>query len=199
MSIRLGVNIDHVATLRNARGEKHPDPYSAALSALKYGADSITIHLREDRRHINDVDLKKITKRTIFTFQKVIFSLFQNGGYKISILDKSVFINDNFIGYDKNYFLNNRGLAPPITKINNTVAKKYEDQFPNMFIMPKLMYDYGTDQITVQRMMSTGSLKNTKKAIIFNAISDFIIISLLILIIFFQICLIPSILIPDFD
>ena len=44
MSIRLGVNIDHVATLRNARGEKHPDPYSAALSALKYGADSITIH-----------------------------------------------------------------------------------------------------------------------------------------------------------
>ena len=42
---------------------------------------------------------------------KVIFSLFQNGGYKISILDKSVFINDNFIGYDKNYFLNNRGLA----------------------------------------------------------------------------------------
>ena len=75
---------------------------------------------------------------------KVIFSLFQNGGYKISILDKSVFINDNFIGYDKNYFLNNRGLAPPITKINNTIAKKYEDQFPNMFIMPKLMYDYGT-------------------------------------------------------
>lgn len=62
MSIRLGVNIDHVATLRNARGEKHPDPYSAALSALKYGADSITIHLREDRRHINDIDLKKITK-----------------------------------------------------------------------------------------------------------------------------------------
>ena len=62
MSIRLGVNIDHVATLRNARGENHPDPYSAALSALKYGADSITIHLREDRRHINDVDLKKITK-----------------------------------------------------------------------------------------------------------------------------------------
>ena len=61
MSIRLGVNIDHVATLRNARGEKHPDPYSAALSALKYGADSITIHLREDRRHINDNDLKTIS------------------------------------------------------------------------------------------------------------------------------------------
>ncbi len=62
MSIRLGVNIDHVATLRNARGEKHPDPYLSAISALKFGADSITIHLREDRRHINEQDLKKISK-----------------------------------------------------------------------------------------------------------------------------------------
>ena len=51
--IRLGVNIDHVATIRNARGEFHPDPYKAALYAMKCGADSITIHLREDRRHIN--------------------------------------------------------------------------------------------------------------------------------------------------
>ena len=58
MSIRLGVNIDHVATIRNARGEKHPEPYKIAKMALKYGADSITIHLREDRRHINDKDLK---------------------------------------------------------------------------------------------------------------------------------------------
>ncbi len=60
--IRLGVNIDHVATLRNARGEKHPDPYMAAIEVLKYGADSITIHLREDRRHIIDNDLKRISK-----------------------------------------------------------------------------------------------------------------------------------------
>ena len=59
---RLGINIDHVATLRNARGEIHPDPYKAALNVMKYGADSITIHLREDRRHIKDFDLKKITK-----------------------------------------------------------------------------------------------------------------------------------------
>tara|TARA_Y100001970_G_C14086276_1_gene777489 strand:- start:488 stop:1207 length:720 start_codon:yes stop_codon:yes gene_type:complete len=59
--INLGVNIDHVATIRNARGEKHPEPINAALLALKYGADSITIHLREDRRHINDNDLKIIS------------------------------------------------------------------------------------------------------------------------------------------
>ena len=59
---RLGINIDHVATLRNARGEVHPDPYKAALNVMKYGADSITIHLREDRRHIKDFDLRKIAR-----------------------------------------------------------------------------------------------------------------------------------------
>ena len=57
---RLGVNIDHVATVRNARGEKYPSPLRAALLAEKNGADSITIHLREDRRHINEIDLKLI-------------------------------------------------------------------------------------------------------------------------------------------
>ena len=61
--IKLGVNIDHVATVRNARGENYPDPLQAALLAQKYGADSITIHLREDRRHINDNDLKKINSK----------------------------------------------------------------------------------------------------------------------------------------
>ena len=58
--IRLGVNIDHVATVRNARGEDYPSPLRAALIAQKNGADSVTIHLREDRRHINEKDLKQI-------------------------------------------------------------------------------------------------------------------------------------------
>ena len=57
---RLGINIDHIATLRNARGETHPDPVYAAKFVNKSGADSITIHLREDRRHIKDLDAKKI-------------------------------------------------------------------------------------------------------------------------------------------
>ena len=57
---RLGVNIDHIATIRNARGEHHPDPCFAASQVIKMGADSVTIHLREDRRHINDADAKKI-------------------------------------------------------------------------------------------------------------------------------------------
>tara|TARA_B100000767_G_scaffold273388_1_gene303348 strand:+ start:585 stop:1310 length:726 start_codon:yes stop_codon:yes gene_type:complete len=61
--IRLGVNIDHVATVRNARGENYPSPLRAALIAQKNGADSITIHLREDRRHIREHDLKEIKKQ----------------------------------------------------------------------------------------------------------------------------------------
>ena len=61
--IRLGVNIDHVATVRNARGEMYPSPLRAALIAQKNGADSVTIHLREDRRHINERDLKQIKSK----------------------------------------------------------------------------------------------------------------------------------------
>ena len=76
---RLGVNIDHVATVRNARGESHPDPYYAALQVVKMGADSVTIHLREDRRHINDLDAKKICKT-----KKVLVNL------EISVNDKIV-------------------------------------------------------------------------------------------------------------
>jgi len=58
--IRLGVNIDHVATLRNARGGVHPDPFTVAQAAVAAGADGITIHLREDRRHIRDSDAQTI-------------------------------------------------------------------------------------------------------------------------------------------
>ena len=76
---RLGVNIDHVATIRNARGEHHPDPYYAALQVMKMGADSVTIHLREDRRHINDLDAKKICK-----LKKILVNL------EISMNDKIV-------------------------------------------------------------------------------------------------------------
>ena len=76
---RLGVNIDHIATLRNARGEIHPDPCFAASEVIKMGADSVTIHLREDRRHINDVDAKKICK-----LKKILVNL------EISMNDKIV-------------------------------------------------------------------------------------------------------------
>ena len=58
--LRLGVNIDHVATIRNARGGDHPDPVRAAFAAAEAGADGITAHLREDRRHIRDEDIARL-------------------------------------------------------------------------------------------------------------------------------------------
>ena len=58
--LRLGVNVDHVATVRNARGGIHPDPVRAALLAADAGADGITAHLREDRRHISDEDIERL-------------------------------------------------------------------------------------------------------------------------------------------
>lgn len=60
-AVRLGVNIDHVATVRNARGGVHPDPVRAAEEAIRAGADGITAHLREDRRHITDPDIEALT------------------------------------------------------------------------------------------------------------------------------------------
>jgi len=60
--LKLGINIDHVATIRNARGVLHPEPLKAALIAQNAGADNITAHLREDRRHISDIDIKKLVK-----------------------------------------------------------------------------------------------------------------------------------------
>jgi pyridoxine 5-phosphate synthase len=60
--VRLGVNIDHVATIRNARGGRHPDPLRAAHLAVEAGADGITAHLREDRRHISDTDIARLKR-----------------------------------------------------------------------------------------------------------------------------------------
>src|ERR1700746_1852558 len=63
LPIVLGVNIDHVATVRNARGGRHPDPVKAAEAAIAAGADGITAHLREDRRHILDADVILLKER----------------------------------------------------------------------------------------------------------------------------------------
>ncbi len=60
--LRLGINIDHVATIRNARGGRHPDPVRAAKLAAQAGADGITAHLREDRRHISDEDIDRLAR-----------------------------------------------------------------------------------------------------------------------------------------
>ena len=88
--IRLGVNIDHVATVRNARGSSHPDPLSIAKHVMECGAHSITIHLREDRRHIRDLDVVKICKN-----KKIITNLeisLNNNVLRIALKNKPNFI-----------------------------------------------------------------------------------------------------------
>ena len=88
--IKLGVNIDHVATVRNARGDTYPDPLRAALLAQKSGADSITIHLREDRRHIIDRDLKLINAKLKIPLNLEIAATKEM--LKIAIMNKPDFI-----------------------------------------------------------------------------------------------------------
>ena len=89
-NIRLGVNIDHVATVRNARGENYPSPLRAAKTAEKCGADSVTIHLREDRRHINEFDLKLIKSNLKIPLNLEIAAT--NEMLKIAIKHKPPFI-----------------------------------------------------------------------------------------------------------
>ena len=87
---RLGVNIDHVATVRNARGSSHPDPFTIAKHVMNCGAHSITIHLREDRRHIRDLDVVKICKN-----KKIITNLeisLNKNVLKIALKNKPAFI-----------------------------------------------------------------------------------------------------------
>ena len=88
--IRIGVNIDHVATVRNARGETYTSPLRAALLAQKNGADSVTIHLREDRRHINEFDLKNIKKKLKIPLNLEIAATREM--LKIAIISKPPFI-----------------------------------------------------------------------------------------------------------
>tara|TARA_B100000780_G_C21037099_1_gene415976 strand:- start:256 stop:978 length:723 start_codon:yes stop_codon:yes gene_type:complete len=87
---RLGVNIDHVATVRNARGENYPSPLRAAIIAEKCGAHSVTIHLREDRRHINDLDLKEIKSKLTIPLNLEIAAT--NEMLKIAIRHKPSFV-----------------------------------------------------------------------------------------------------------
>ena len=87
---RLGVNIDHVATIRNARGSSHPNPVSIAKHVMECGAHSITIHLREDRRHIKDLDVVEICKN-----KKIITNLeisLNDDVLKIALKNKPHFI-----------------------------------------------------------------------------------------------------------
>ena len=161
---RLGVNIDHIATLRNARNEIHPDPVYAAKFVKKAGADSITIHLREDRRHIKDLDAKKICS---------IKGLFVNleVSTNFDIVKKALKIKPNFICIvpENRKEITTEGglnLKKNKNKINKIISKfKKEKIRTSLFINPslddiKISNKLGTDCVEIH----TGHLANLVKS-----------------------------------
>ena len=134
---RLGVNIDHVATVRNARGSSHPDPVSIAKHAMECGAHSITIHLREDRRHIRDSDVIKICKN-----KKIITNLeisLNEEILKIALKNKPSFI---CIVPEKRKEVTTEGglnLSKNLNKIKKIIKKfKKKNIRTSLFIDPNL-------------------------------------------------------------
>jgi len=134
---RLGVNIDHVASIRNARGTSHPDPISIAKHVMECGAHSITIHLREDRRHIKDLDVIEICKN-----KKIITNLeisLNDDVLKIALKNKPNFI---CIVPEKRKEVTTEGglnLSKNIRKISKIIKKfKKKKIRTSLFIDPNL-------------------------------------------------------------
>ena len=161
---RLGVNIDHIATLRNARGEYHPDPIYAAKFVKKAGADSITIHLREDRRHIKDIDAKKIC-----SLKKILVNLEISTNFKM--INKALKINPDFICVvpEKRKEVTTEGgldLRKNKNKIKIIISKfKQKKIRTSLFINPsikdiKTSYKLGSDCIEIH----TGKLSRLVKS-----------------------------------
>ena len=162
--IRLGVNIDHVATVRNARGELHPDPLEAAKFVKKNGAHSITIHLREDRRHINDFDAKKIC-----SIKNLLVNLEISTNPKI--VNIALKIKPNFICIvpENRKEVTTEGglnLKRNKNKIKKIISKFKENKIrTSLFINPsledvKISSEIGTDCIEIH----TGRLANLVKS-----------------------------------
>ena len=161
---RLGVNIDHVATLRNARGEIHPDPVNAAKCVKKNGANSVTIHLREDRRHINDQDAKKIC-----SIKNLSVNLEISTNYEI--IKTALKINPDFICIvpEKRMEITTEGglnLKKNKSKIKSIISKfKKKKIRTSLFINPsindiKISKELDTDCIEIH----TGHLANLVKS-----------------------------------
>ena len=149
---RLGVNIDHVATVRNARNAFHPDPLSIAKHVMKCGAHSITIHLREDRRHIKDLDVVKICKnRNIITNLEI--SLNENI-IKIALRNKPNFI---CIVPEKRKEVTTEGglnLSKNLSKIKKTIKK-----FSNKNIRTSLFIDPNIKDIKISKELNADCIE----------------------------------------
>ena len=161
---RLGVNIDHVATLRNARGEYHPDPLEAAKFAKKNGAHSITIHLREDRRHINDIDAKKICSTNDLLVNLEIST-------NINIVKKALNIKPNYICLvpeNRKEITTEGGLN---LKKNKKIIKKIISKFKKKKIRTSLFINASITDIKIAHELNvdcieihTGRLANLVKS-----------------------------------
>ena len=160
---RLGVNIDHIATLRNARGETHPDPVFAARFVKKMGADYITIHLREDRRHIKDKDAKKICKiKGLLTNLEVSTNK--------DIIEAALKIKPNFICIvpeNRNELTTEGGLD---LVYNKKIIKEIINKFRKKKIRTSLFINPSIKNIKISRELNvdcveihTGSLSNLIK------------------------------------
>jgi pyridoxine 5-phosphate synthase len=164
---RLGVNIDHVATIRNARGEFHPDPIFAAKFAKKMGADSITIHLREDRRHIKDLDAKKICSISGLSVNLEVST-------NHTMIKKALKIKPKFICIvpeNRKEITTEGGLN---LKKNKIIIKKIISKFKkkkirtSLFINPsisdvKLSHELGTDCVEIHTGRLANLIKSKKK------------------------------------
>ena len=163
---RLGVNIDHVATVRNARGSSHPDPATIAKHVMECGAHSITIHLREDRRHIKDLDVVKICKN-----KKIITNLeisLNEDVLKIALKNKPNFIcivpeNRKEVTTEGglNLLINSKKIQKIIKKFN---LKKIRT---SLFIDPnikdiKIAKELGADCIELHTGKISNLIKNKK-------------------------------------
>ena len=164
MKKRLGVNIDHVATVRNARGSLHPDPLTISKHVINCKADSITIHLREDRRHIKDFDVIKICKEKNITTNLEI-SL-NSKVVKIALKNKPDFI---CIVPEKRKEITTEGglnLAKYKSKITNIILEfKKKNIRTSLFIDPNLKDDKIAKMLNVDCIeLHTGKISNLVKS-----------------------------------
>ena len=161
---RLGANIDHIATVRNARGEIHPDPLNAAIFIKKLGADLITIHLREDRRHINDIDAKKIC-----SIKGLLVNL--EISTNENMIKKALKIKPNFVCIvpeNRKEITTEGGLD---LKKNKSKLKKIINKFKNKNIRTSLFINPSISDIKISKSLNidcveihTGRLSNLVKS-----------------------------------
>ena len=163
---RLGVNIDHVATIRNARGGSHPNPLEISKQAINFGANSITIHLREDRRHINDNDLKKIVKTKIPLNLEIACNIQM---MKIALKNKPKFV---CLVPEKRKEITTEGglnLEKNKNKIKKTISLLKENKIrSSLFINPKLndikiSKELGANCIEIHTGKLANLIKSNKK------------------------------------